>query len=57
MGKFLVIALASLFVCGACICAWPSVQAHAFFVGQFSVRWIYLIGTACMFGGYKLTGK
>lgn len=57
MGKFLIIALASLFCCGMLAHYVPAVQGHAFFVSGNSITWTMLGFVGFIIGGYKLSGK
>lgn len=57
MGKFIVIACASLFCCGIVYHYAPSIVNHAFYLGSFDVRWMFLLLGGFVFCGYKLAGK
>ena len=57
MGKFLIIALASLFCCGMLAHYVPAVQGHAFFVSGNSISWTMLCWLGFVYTGYKVSGK
>lgn len=56
MGKFIVILLASVFVCGVITMKFPGTR-EAMFGNHWGFSWLALMFLGCILGGYKLTGK
>lgn len=57
MGRWFVVILATLALCGIVSYFWPETASTAFLIKGHGITWMMLIGVGSLYVGHRLTSK